>query len=548
MNNIKALAASLLLLLSSAATFCSQEKQKILKRNEFSAATDNWDILTLNSQTGKLKTSSGYDMVDVRLNTMRDHLTMLMVLAQNNTPGLQEGLRHSKNLEITDDQGWTALFHAINSDSYERVRMLVDAGANPNHVNRKNFDALYHALCISKSPEMIEYLLQNGAKSNNPAIITTIACTLNDPVKINLLLKYHINDSAENIERAITKAEAAFQAGLFQYSGLCSGQTAQRIRKNHERIVLALRTHLQHHQTATITSSSSSSSSTGHASSSAILSASSSASTSSTSTAVIPHVTSLTLTPVVTKTEITDNVTPFPKKSRKKHRSRQKAQKISTFIKKASSLQAPTTRRPTTSSAHALNAKSKEDAQTNVKSSTPTKSWAEQQREARENQKKEHKEKERQKKEKEKLKAQIKQQLRIIDRLMAEQQAREERSSKTKSAVTQTSNSKAALIQQADAILTGIGEDLDYLGQFIAAHSKLAQLRRQAKKTNSCSENDKNSSDSGSESDSDDDEDSDSEGSRRRDAAHEKSKYSDDEDSKGERSDDEKTEVKEESE
>jgi ankyrin repeat protein len=76
---------------------------------------------------------------------------------------LREAIRPDTNLNVTDSQGWTPLFHAAHQGSIEALKLLIQAGADVNHGKETGFTALFSAV-MSGHVEAVHILLNAGAE------------------------------------------------------------------------------------------------------------------------------------------------------------------------------------------------------------------------------------------------------------------------------------------------------------------------------------------------------------------------------------------------
>ncbi len=63
------------------------------------------------------------------------------------------------------DNGWTPLLHAVHRNQLDNVRMLLDAGANPNVASRSGMTPLMMAAGYGNQP-MVSVLLRGGARAD----------------------------------------------------------------------------------------------------------------------------------------------------------------------------------------------------------------------------------------------------------------------------------------------------------------------------------------------------------------------------------------------
>lgn len=97
----------------------------------------------------------------------RRNATPIIVAAYTNQIGAaQVLLKHQPDLDAFDDKGWTALHAAVDSDLVDFAKLLVEAGANPNHRGKGQTTPM-HVAIRSRQPASLAYLLDLDAVDIN---------------------------------------------------------------------------------------------------------------------------------------------------------------------------------------------------------------------------------------------------------------------------------------------------------------------------------------------------------------------------------------------
>jgi ankyrin repeat protein len=116
------------------------------------------DILTF-----LLKNGASPDLSD-----KNGHTPIQLAIMQSNFPYLEEMLPFSKNLDLFDEKGHSALLYALDSeDPVKFGTALLKAGASINAVGNQG-SALHYAV-IKNRRDLVEFLLKNGANVDIPA-------------------------------------------------------------------------------------------------------------------------------------------------------------------------------------------------------------------------------------------------------------------------------------------------------------------------------------------------------------------------------------------
>jgi hypothetical protein len=97
--------------------------------------------------------------------------SLIALVKRSDVIAVRERLAEGAQLEETDSQGWTPLFHAAHRGDFPMVQLLIGAGADVNHGSENGFTALFSAV-LSGHVEIVKELLRVGAK---PAPVQGIA-------------------------------------------------------------------------------------------------------------------------------------------------------------------------------------------------------------------------------------------------------------------------------------------------------------------------------------------------------------------------------------
>lgn len=113
------------------------------------------------------------------------------------------------NIEIANNNGFTAIMFAARVGLISIVQYLLQAGAKVNKVNNKGRSALHYAVLHDK-PKTASLLLNNGAdidiKTNQGETVIDMAASKKNSVLVNLLISHIITDAIknDNIEKIIS--------------------------------------------------------------------------------------------------------------------------------------------------------------------------------------------------------------------------------------------------------------------------------------------------------------------------------------------------------
>ncbi len=101
-------------------------------------------------------------------NSRNDTRYLILLLKHAGNPNLEQ-----KHLDNSGSHGETPLTIACTLGALEYVKILVEAGAKVNYKSATNLSALSTAM-YSENPDIIVYLIQNGADYKQPTMIIDI--------------------------------------------------------------------------------------------------------------------------------------------------------------------------------------------------------------------------------------------------------------------------------------------------------------------------------------------------------------------------------------
>ena len=99
---------------------------------------------------------------------------LIYVVKAKDTLAVKRIIANDADLEGVDKNGMTALLHACDLQSFELLKLLVDAGADVNHPNALGYRPLdiaywqgeFRMGCYTtESQRMVSYLSHHGGKS-----------------------------------------------------------------------------------------------------------------------------------------------------------------------------------------------------------------------------------------------------------------------------------------------------------------------------------------------------------------------------------------------
>ncbi|KAF3034120.1 hypothetical protein E8E11_003430 [Didymella keratinophila] len=124
------------------------------------------------------------------------------------------------DLELEDDNGITALYHALCDPCFktEKVEILLNAGANANHIDNLGL-SLLHQATVSASTRHMELLLSYGADidakdSANLCVIDHVIRRRNHGV-LAVLLKHSVSANHHWTDKDGTYSEVIFSAARY---------------------------------------------------------------------------------------------------------------------------------------------------------------------------------------------------------------------------------------------------------------------------------------------------------------------------------------------
>src|SRR4051794_22025160 len=101
-----------------------------------------------------------------RFNPSRDSRILKLLLKNGANPN---DMKDGDSMQKGERNYGTPLTFACLSSVPEYVRILVDSGANINLVGKDGFSPLFAAM-VSKNPEIVLYLLKQGADYKRPLL------------------------------------------------------------------------------------------------------------------------------------------------------------------------------------------------------------------------------------------------------------------------------------------------------------------------------------------------------------------------------------------
>lgn len=148
---------------------CKGEK---LKRKYVVTAVTNGNIAELDWMAENCKfdksianyRETGFILDCVEMSYPHNHLIHIAV-EKNNSDMVNYLLNKGAKLDITNDEGDTALHIAVQNNNLKLVELLLSRGANPNSANRNQETPLHFAVAISK--RMVELLVNKGSDVNS---------------------------------------------------------------------------------------------------------------------------------------------------------------------------------------------------------------------------------------------------------------------------------------------------------------------------------------------------------------------------------------------
>lgn len=110
---------------------------------------------------------------------------------------LTNAIGSGADLNGTDTQGWTALFHAANRGWTEGMRTIIEAGADVNHGAENGFTALLAAV-LGGHLESVQLLLNAGAQVRDVQGVSLTGYAQGERrPQIIALLEHNVRDSSD---------------------------------------------------------------------------------------------------------------------------------------------------------------------------------------------------------------------------------------------------------------------------------------------------------------------------------------------------------------
>jgi ankyrin repeat protein len=89
-------------------------------------------------------------------------VTILHLCAAHSIENLQGAILKCASVDVEDEQGFTPLYYAVLAGQLPHVRLILEKGANPNHMSKVRGSPLFYA--VEKNwPAIVTLLLQYGA-------------------------------------------------------------------------------------------------------------------------------------------------------------------------------------------------------------------------------------------------------------------------------------------------------------------------------------------------------------------------------------------------
>lgn len=79
---------------------------------------------------------------------------------------VSSAIKHGADVNIQDNEGWTALLHASDQANIDCVVHLIDKGADTN-LKANNGYSVLHAIAYQSDLELLKYLISRGANVND---------------------------------------------------------------------------------------------------------------------------------------------------------------------------------------------------------------------------------------------------------------------------------------------------------------------------------------------------------------------------------------------
>jgi hypothetical protein len=113
--------------------------------------------------SGQYVKSPRFNKYGLQSLTVGSQLSIIANVKRGDVIAVRNSLVEGADLEETDSQGWTPLFHAAHRGDLPMVQLLIGAGVDVNHGSENGFTALFSAV-LSGHLEIVRELLHAGAK------------------------------------------------------------------------------------------------------------------------------------------------------------------------------------------------------------------------------------------------------------------------------------------------------------------------------------------------------------------------------------------------
>lgn len=125
----------------------------------------------------------------------KDGVTPLMKAARmGNTPKIEDLLANRADIGAEDESGWTALMYAVASYRPEPIRLLLSAGADPNHVSINGDTPLMAAATVgNRLEELLAAKADINRQNRNAVTALMILASRGDPAKVGAALRHGAN-------------------------------------------------------------------------------------------------------------------------------------------------------------------------------------------------------------------------------------------------------------------------------------------------------------------------------------------------------------------
>jgi ankyrin repeat protein len=153
------------------------------------------------------------ELADLSATNSHDQTVMMVATLKGNHELVNTLVSKDASTDSQDDKGLTAIHHALNSENYEIVASLVDAGADPNLKNNAGFTPLLQIVVegpkIDEREETLEKLIGADAEADTEdnqgisLLIHAIKQGLYDPMLKHLIPATNDVNTADKSERSV---------------------------------------------------------------------------------------------------------------------------------------------------------------------------------------------------------------------------------------------------------------------------------------------------------------------------------------------------------